>query len=644
MDARNKRSIVLVGHAQSGKTSLAEALLFRCKAVTRKGTVLEGNTVSDYNADEIERKSSISAGFMFCDYQDTRIQIIDTPGFADFYGEVIASARAADNAIIVLDAAAGVEVGTEKAWSELDELGIPRIVFVNKCDKPDIDKDKLVSEIRETLSKNAVVLDTTALEALMESVAESDDSLLEKYLSNGKLSIEEIKAGLHEAVDHAKVFPIIFGSAVSEAGLDELLKAIKDDLASPSDRSNLQMDAGTVVPDDNQPFSAFVFKSIFDPYVGQLSLARIFSGKLPANGTFYNVTQGGQERFGHIYLLQGKEQRAVESAGTGDIVAIPKLKNTLTNDTLADQSRQLAFKPMVFPEPMMSASVKPKTRQDEEKISQALAKLKAEDPTFHENVDPQTKEMIISGMGDLHLHVMIGRLKKRFNVDVELGKPKVPYKESITKTAKVQGKFKRQSGGRGQYGDVWIEIHPREHGQGFEFVDRIVGGAIPRNFIPSVEKGLRATMAQGIIAGYPVVDIQAILYDGSYHDVDSSDAAFQRAAGIALRKAVMMAGPALLEPIMEVDIVIPEEFMGAVSGDLNARRGRTMGMEVKGKMQVMKANVPLAEMFTYANDLRSMTQGKGSYTMKFSHYENVPGKIAQPIITHYQEHHKEEEE
>jgi elongation factor G len=378
--------------------------------------------------------------------------------------------------------------------------------------------------------------------------------------------------------------------------------------------------------------------------VGQLSLARIFSGKLAANATFYNVTQKNTERFGHLYLLQGKEQRAVDSVGAGDIVAIPKLKNTWTNDTLADQAHPVIFKPMEFPEAMMSASVKPKTRQDDEKISQALAKLCAEDLTFREKVEPETKEMIISGMGDLHLHIMVGRLKKRFNVDVEMGKPKVPYKESIVKTAKVQGKFKRQSGGRGQYGDAWIEVRPLEHGKGFEFVDKIVGGAIPRNFIPSVEKGVRAAMSQGVLAGYPVVDLQAILYDGSYHDVDSSDAAFQRAGSMALRKAVLAASPVLLEPIMEIEVYIPEEYLGAVSGDLNSRRGRTLGMEVKGRVQALKASVPLSETFTYANDLRSMTQGKGSYTMKFSHYETVPNKIAAPIVQAFQEHHKEEEE
>jgi elongation factor G len=362
MEANNKRSVVLLGHAQSGKTSLAEALLFRCKATTRKGATAEGNTVSDYNEDEVERKSSINASFMFCDYQDIRIQIIDTPGFADFYGEVLAGVRAVDNAIVVIDAVAGVEVGTERVWQLLEEIGMPRLIFVNKADKDGVDKDKIVAEIRSSLSRSAVVLDTTALESLMEEVAESDDSLLEKYLSNGKLTIDEIKAGLHQAVDNAKVFPVIFGSALTEAGIDELLKAIKEDLASPLERPHMPVDEGAVEPSESKPFAAFVFKSIFDPYVGQLSLARIFSGKLAANSTFYNVTQKNTERFGHLYLLQGKEQRAVESAGAGDIVAIPKLRSTWTNDTLTDQAHPVVFKSMEFPEAMMSASVKPKTR------------------------------------------------------------------------------------------------------------------------------------------------------------------------------------------------------------------------------------------------------------------------------------------
>jgi elongation factor G len=644
MDSKNKRNFILLGHAQSGKTSLSEALLFRCGAISRKGTTNEGNTVSDYNWDEIERKSSINASLMYCDYQGTRIQILDTPGFADFYAEVISSIRAVDNAVLVIDANSGVEVGTERAWQLMEEVGLPRIIFVNKIDKEGVSRDKVVNEIKEVLSKNAVVLNSSALEELMEPIAESDDVLLEKYLSEGKLTLEEISGGLHNAVSQGKVFPIIFGSALNDSGMDDLLKAVKEYLTSPQERPHLEVQEGEVTPSDNAPFSAFIFKSIFDPYVGQLSLARIFSGKLTANTTFYNLTQKNTERFGNVYILQGKEQRAQDFASCGDIVAIPKLKQTFTSDSLADQQHPVIFKPLAFPETMMSASVKPRTRQDEEKISQALAKLVAEDPTFHYRVDAETKEMIISGMGDLHLHIMIARLKKRFNVEVDLGTPKVPYKETITRTTKVQGKFKRQSGGRGQYGDVWIEVHPLGHGKGFEFVDKVVGGAIPRNFIPSVEKGVRQAMSEGAIAGYPIVDIQVILYDGSFHEVDSSDMAFQRAGGMALRKATQEAGPALLEPIMEVEVFISEDYLGQVSGDLNSRRGRPMGMETKGRTQAVKAWVPLAEMFTYANDLRSMTQGKGSYVMKFDHYEQVPAKIAAPIISRYQAQHKEAEE
>jgi len=644
MDTKNKRSIILLGHAQSGKTTVSEALLYKCGATSRKATTAEGNTVSDYNWDEIERKSSINASFMFCDYQNTRIQLVDAPGFSDFLAEVLGSLRAVDNAIVVIDGSAGVEVGTEKHWELLEEMGLPRLIFVNKTDKEGIDKDKIVEDIQKSLSKNAVVLNSSALEELMESVAESDDALLEKYLSAGKLSLEEISSGLHKAVASAKVFPIIFGSAANDSGIEDLLKAIKEYLAAPDEKPNAHVKEGEFKASDSAPFSGFVFKSIFDPYVGQLSLIRVFSGKLSANTTFYNITQKNSERFGQLYILQGKEQRSVDAVFCGDIVAIPKLKQTQTSDSLADQAHPVVFEPIVFPEGMMSASVKPRSRQDEEKISQALAKLVAEDQTFRVKVDPETKEMIVSGLGDLHLHIMVARLKKRFNVEVDLGKPKVPYKETISKSFKVQGKFKRQSGGRGQYGDVWIEVHPLEHGKGFEFVDKVVGGAIPRNFIPSAEKGVIKAMSEGVIAGYPVVDVQVVLFDGSYHEVDSSDMAFQIAGAMALRKAIQGAGPALLEPIMEIEVYIPEDCLGAVSGDLNARRGRTLGMEAKGKHQALKANVPLSEMFTYASDLRSLTQGKGTYTMKFTHYEQVPAKIAQPIIAFYQEHHKAEEE
>ncbi|MFH1339475.1 MAG: elongation factor G [Candidatus Omnitrophota bacterium] len=642
MDVQNKRNIILLGHAQSGKTSLSESILFRCQATSRKGSVMEGNTVSDYGWDEIERKSSIDASFLYCDYEGARIQIIDTPGYADFFGEVISGLRAADNAILVVDAASGIEVGTEKAWGLLEESKLPRIIFVNKIDKEGTELDKTIADIKSVFSKKAVLLNSPNPEELVELVAETDDRLLERYLAEGKLSPEEVSAGLRRAVIEAKIFPVISGSAATEAGIDELLKSIKDYLASPQERPPLEAQGEAEFSPD-APFSAFVFKSIFDPYVGQLSLLRVFSGKLPSNSSFYNVTQKTSERFTQIYILQGKEQKPIEEAVCGDIVAIPKLKQTQTQDSLAQQNHAVEFGLLKFPDVMISASVKPHSRLDEEKISQALAKLTAEDPTFKVGRDQQTKELIISGLGDLHLDTMINRLKKRFNVQVDLGTPKVAYKETITKSVKIQGKYKRQSGGRGQYGDVWIEINPLERDKEFEFVDKVVGGAIPRGFIPSVEKGVRQAMPEGAIAGYPITDIQVILYDGSYHEVDSSDIAFQIAGAMALRKAVLQAGPVLLEPVMDVEVFIPEEYLGQISGDLNSRRGRVIGMDVKGKNQVIKAQVPLAQMFTYANDLRSITGGRGTYAMKFSHYDQVPAKIANEIISRYQAEKKEEQ-
>ena len=393
----------------------------------------------------------------------------------------------------------------------------------------------------------------------------------------------------------------------------------------------------------DKPFSAFVFKSISDPYVGQLSIFRIFAGKLTSSTGFYNLSKDTKERIGQIYMLQGKQQLPVQEALCGDIMALAKLKDTSTNDSLAEDKSGLIYPAIKFPESAISASVKPKSRQDEEKISSALSKLSSEDPTFNAGRDPQTKELIISGLGGLHLDVMIGRMKKRFNVEVELGTPKIPYKETIKKTAKVQGKYKRQSGGRGQYGDVWIELEPLARGENFEFVDKIFGGAIPKNYIPSVEKGVLQAMSEGVIAGYPLVDIRVILYDGSFHAVDSSDIAFQIAASMALRKAALAASPILLEPIMDVEVVISEDYMGQISGDLNSRRGRIMGMEQRGRNQIVKAKAPLAEMFRYANDLRSMTGGRGSYTMKFSHYEEVPHKVASGIIAQSQQEKKAEE-
>ncbi|RKY32186.1 MAG: elongation factor G [Candidatus Omnitrophota bacterium] len=649
MAIENKRNIILLGHAQCGKTTLSESLLYFTKTTTRKGSVMDGTTLSDYSFDEIERKSSINSSLLFCNYKDTDIRLIDAPGYADFLGEVIAGLHAVDSGILVVDAASGIEVGTESAWGLLEENNLPCLIFINKLDKDSTDAKKVLADIQKVLSKAAVMIDSPDSADLMEAVAESDDALLEKYLESGKLSEEELKSGLTQAVIKRRLFPVLGGSALNDKGIPELLEAIIKYLPDPSQRKNVTAvdpdnpeNKKEIIVEEDAPFSALVFKSISDPYVGQLSLLRVFSGSLASNTSFYNVNKEAKERIGQIYVLQGKEQRAVDAVSSGDIVAIAKLKETKTSDSLCDGKEKFLFEPISFPEPAISASVKPKSRQDEEKISGALAKLSDEDPTFKVSRDSQTKELIISGLGDLHLSIMIGRMKKRFNVEVELGTPKVSYKETITRSAKVQGKYKRQSGGRGQYGDVWIEIQPLEKGKGFEFVDKIFGGAIPKNYIPSVEKGVRQACSEGAIAGYPIEDIQVILYDGSYHEVDSSDMAFQIAGAMALRKAVAEAGPVLLEPIMEVEIVIPEEFLGAISGDINSRRGRIMGMDIKGRSQVVRAQVPLAEMFTYANDLRSLTGGRGVYTMRYSHYETVPHKIASSIISRYQASKKEE--
>lgn len=650
MDTKNKRNFILLGHAQSGKTILCESLLYFCKATPRKGKIEDGSTISDYSFDEIERRNSINLSLLYCDYKGHRIQIVDTPGYADFYGEVIQGLRAVDAAVLAVDAASGVQVGTERAWQALEETNLPCVIFINKLDKEDTDAQKTLADIKSGLSKNAAIIDSIEDPNLIEAIAESDDKLLEKYLEGAKLTTQELAQGLAAAVIKRKVFPVITGSALTDKGISELLEAIIKYLPNPSQRPKViafdplkPESTKEVVLSEDAPFSSFVFKNISDPYVGQLTLLRVFSGKLASNTAFYNVNKKTKERIGPIYILQGKEQRAQDAATCGDIMAIAKLKETSVSDSLSNDKEQFLFEPIVFPEAAISASVKPKSREDEEKISDALHKLAAEDPTFNVTHDPETKELIISGLGDLHLAVMVGRLKKRFNVQVELGTPKVSYKETITKSTKVQGKFKRQSGGRGQYGDVWIEIQPLERGKGFEFVDKIFGGAIPHNFIPSAEKGVRQACLEGAVAGYPIEDIRVTLVDGSYHEVDSSDMAFQIAGAMALRKAVMEAGPVLLEPIMDVDVTIPEEYLGAISGDINSRRGRVIGMEVKGKSQTLKAQVPLSEMFKYANDLRSITGGRGVYSMRFSHYEEVPLRIAQPIMVQYQASKKHEE-
>jgi len=680
--SKDIRNIVLISHAGSGKTTLAEGLLYNAGATNRFGKVEEGTTISDYNEDEKERKVSINASILSFDYNGKHINLIDTPGYADFIGEVLTTITAVDNAIVLVDAVEGIEVGTEKVWGLANDYNLSRVLFINKMDKENVNFDGILTSIKERFSKRCVlvsmpigsgpgfkgvvnILDKTAIdsltgleketalklrESLIELVAEKNDELLEKYLEGKELTEDEIKNGLRNAMARSEIYPVFCGASALNVGIKELLSVILEIFPSPEDvpprivKDVLSNKDTELKCDANGPFVANIFKTVSDPYVGQLSIMRIFSGIIRSDTGFYNVTKGSRERIGSLLSLFGKEQRSVQDGIAGDILAVAKLKDTSTGDSICDEKMQVVFSQVVFPEPAMSFSIKPKTRADEDKISNALQKLIAEDKTFTAKRDEQTKELIVSGMGDLHLDIMINRLKKRFNVDVEIGTPKVAYKETVRKMSKVQGKYKRQTGGHGQYGDVWLQIEPLERGKGFEFVDKIVGGVIPKNYIPAVEKGVVEAMAQGVIAGYPMTDIKVTLYDGSYHEVDSSDIAFKIAAGMALRKGALEAEPILLEPIMDVDVIVPDEFMGDITGNLSSRRGKIVGMDVQGKHQVVKAKVPLAEMFKYASELKSMTGGRGSYTMRFSHYEEVPAKIAQTIIAQYQAQRKEEQE
>ena len=590
------------------------------------------------------------------------MNLVDTPGYADFFSETLAALYAIDGAVVVIDATTGVEVGTERAWELLEFRKIPRLLFINKLDKENASFTKTLNSIQEQLGKGCVPVQfpdgvgtsfkgasdllegvipeeaKSVRDKLVEGIAEQEDALLEKYLEKGSLEVPEIQKGLRTGVLSGKVAPVLCGSSVKGDSVKALLHAIVTYLPSPSDRGVVQGKdpaSGQTVErkvDPKEPFSAQVFKTISDPYLGQVTVFRVFSGTLLSESSFYNATRQTRERSGKIFLLQGKTQVIQGQAEAGEVVGVAKLKETQTGDTLSDEKHPILFDAIPFPEPAISVSLRPKTRSDEDKISDALAKLSAEDKAFRVTRDTQTKELIISGMGDLHLTIMVGRLKSRFGVEVEVGTPKVAYKETISKSARVQGKYKKQSGGHGQYGDCWIQVEPLPRGKDFEFVDKIVGGSIPRNYIPSVEKGVRQAMSEGVLAGYPLVDVRVTVDDGSFHPVDSSDLAFQIAGAMALRKAILEAGPVLLEPIMDVEISIPGEHMGVVTGDLNSRRGRVQGMESKGKTEILHAKVPLAEMLKYAPDLKSLTAGRGSYTMKFSHYEIIPHKLSQEVI------------
>jgi elongation factor G len=696
-DAPNIRNIALVGHGGCGKTSLVSALAFDTGAANRLGRVEDGTTVTDFDPDEIERKISLQAALAYGEWKKVKINLIDAPGYAVFVGEAMAALRVADAALIVVDAMHGVEVQTEKAWALADELGLPRAFVINRLDRERASFERALSSIEKAFGRAAVpiavpmgeekafvgIIDLIQEKAytyadddsgkfetvdipserghearvlrdkLVEMVAESNEDLMEAFFDKGTLPQADLVRGLRQAIVAGKICPVLPASAVRNIGANTLLDAIVDLLPSPVDRGEVAGTHPTTKartsrqPSAAEPVSAFVFKTIVDPHAGQISLFRVYSGVLKADSHIHNITRDGDERIGHLLLLEGKSQLQVPEIQAGDIGAVAKLKDTHTNDTLADKNHPIVFEPVHYPEPATTFAIEPKTRGDEDKISIALHRLMEEDPELRIGRDAQTHEMLLSGMGQLHVEVTVGRLRKRFKVEVNLKKPKVPYRETIKTAAEGHGRHKKQTGGHGQFGDCKIRMKPLPRGSDFVFVDDIFGGSIPRNFIPAVEKGIQEARNRGILAGFPMVDFQVELFDGAYHDVDSSEMSFKIAGSLAFKDAVAKCRPTLLEPVMKVDIAVPEEYAGAVMGDLSSRRGRPQGMEPKGSLQVVRAEVPLSEMLGYDADLTSMTGGRGTYHMEFAHYDEVPAHMLDKVVAAARAEHgdsrKEEE-
>ncbi|MDH7600841.1 MAG: elongation factor G [Armatimonadota bacterium] len=681
------RNVALVGHGGTGKTSLAEAMLYTSGAISRLGRVDDGTATGDFDPEEVQRKISINLAVLPCEWKGAKINLVDTPGYPDFVGDVIGAMRAVEAALLVVDGTGSIDVGTETAWDLATEAGITKLFFVNKLEKENTDFYRTLESLRQRFGtsvaplqlpigsedKFAGVVDllthkaykwengkitpidmpsemegqiSKMRESLIESVAEMDDALMEKYFDEGTLSDEEIAKGLEMGLRAGKVVPVLCGSAMKMVGVDTLLDFIVSSVPSPANVPpvkgvNPSGAEETRAPGD--PFCALVFKTMADPYVGKLTYFRVFSGSIRSDSHVYNANKEREERVGQIYFVQGKNQIPTPEIGAGDIGAVAKLQETATGDTLCDKAHPIVLKPIEFPEPVYSLAVRAKTKADEDKLGPALQKLAEEDPTFQTYRDQDIGQTLICGLGETQLDIMVERLKRKFGVEVETETPKVPYRETITTTAEAQGRHKKQTGGRGQFGDCWIRLEPLPRGSGYEFVDQIVGGAIPRQFIPSVDKGIRDAMSQGILAGYPVVDVRAVCYDGSYHTVDSSDLAFQLAGRLAFRAAAEKANPVLLEPIYEMEIIVPEEFMGDVIGDLNAKRGRVLGMEpLGGGRQKIRAHVPQAEIQRYSIDLRSIARGRGKFSARFSHYEEVPPNVAQTIIAQAERARKEE--
>ena len=679
----NTRNIGIMAHIDAGKTTTTERILYYTGKIHKSGETHEGVSQMDWMEQEQERGITITSAATTAQWKGHRVNIIDTPGHVDFTVEVERSLRVLDGAVTVLDAQSGVEPQTETVWRQATTYGVPRIVFINKMDKIGANFLYSVGTLKERLEANAhpiqlpigaedefhAIIDLVEMNAtfykegddgsnaevkeipeeykaqaeeyrekLIEAVAELDEELMEKYFAGEEITTEELKAGIRKATLSVEFYPVVCGTAFKNKGVQLMLDAVIDYLPAPTDVAAI---TGTSVDgdeeivrhsSDEEPFAALAFKVMTDPYVGKLTFFRVYSGILESGSYVQNSSKGKRERVGRILQMHANSREEIERVYAGDIAAAVGLKVTTTGDTLCDEKALVILESMEFPEPVISLSVEPKSKADQDKMGQALQKLQEEDPTFRAHTDPETGQTIISGMGELHLDILVDRMKREFRVEANVGAPQVSYRETFRSSAQVQGKFTRQSGGRGQYGDVWVEFTPNEEGKGFEFENAIVGGVVPREYIPAIEAGLRDSLANGVLAGFPLIDVKAKLYDGSYHDVDSNEMAFKVAASLAVKKAATACNPVLLEPVMKVEVVMPEEYLGDIMGNITARRGRVEGMEARGNAQVVRAMVPLAEMFGYATTLRSATQGRGTFSMVFDHYEEVPKSVSEEII------------
>jgi len=675
------RNVALIGHGASGKTSLAEAILFNAGVSDRLGKVGDSTSVMDYNPDEIKRGHSSNASLAFYEWDSRKVNLVDSPGNDNFIADTPACIQVVDSAVVVISSDDGIQYFTEKTWEWADDRNLSRLIFVNKVDHERFDLPGLLQNLKnkfnvspallfapvynkeglvgiaDLLSRKLYTYGTDGgkgtaeewpvevkdeLEAyraeLIESVAETDDDLLENYFETGELEEAQFAEGLAKGIKNGSLIPVICGSATHNQGVDHLMKAIGNYLPSPAElpavsgKDPKEEKVVSLAPDSSEPLSALVFKTVADPYAGKLTMFRVFSGSVKADSSILNATQNSSERVGQLYAMQGKKQIAVSEISAGDLGVVAKLKVTTTGDTLSDANRPIIFDAINFPSPVYSRALIPKTRADEEKISSALKRICEEDPSLKVERNPETHELLVSGMGQVHLEVVLEKMSQRFGVDVDAQPPKIPYRETIRGTTKVQGKYKKQTGGRGQFGDTWIEISPLPKGGGFEFENNIVGGAIPKQYIPAVEKGIQEAMAEGVLAHYPMVDVKISLYDGSFHNVDSSEMAFKIAGSLGFKKGVMECHPILLEPIMTMKIIVPADHVGDIMGDLNSKRGKILGIESKGESQIIKAHVPMAEILNYVADLRSMTSGRGVFTVEFDYYDDVPEHLMQKIV------------